>query len=213
MSSKKLYFALLGSIVVLFVALIAGTVETNKYLSKQASNLTALKAKSMALSQEQVSLVKAKKDIKQYTDLNKITRTIVPEDKSQAEAVREIVNIADANNITLATISFPSSTLGAAAAKVGTSSAATVAPVISNPATDKLSQLKPVVGITGVYQLLINVDSDSNVPVSYNQFIGFLSDLEHNRRTAQVSTISIEPSKNNPAVLSFKLTLNEYIKP
>lgn len=213
MNSKRLYFALIGSLVLLFVALVGGTVQVNKYLSKQASDLTALKARSMALSQEQTSLAKAKKDIKQYTDLNKVTRTIVPEDKSQAEAVREIVNVADANKVTLGTISFPSSTLGAAAGKASSSAAATTTPVISNPATDKLSQLKPVLGIVGVYQLSINVDSDTNSPVTYDQFIGFLSGLEHNRRTAQVNTISIEPKKGNTSLLDFKLSLNEYIKP
>jgi hypothetical protein len=211
MNSKRLYFSLIGSLVLLFIALIVGTLQVNKYLSKQANDLTALKAKSMALSQEQTSLAKAKKDIKQYSDLNNVTRTIVPEDKSQAEAVREIVNVADANKVTLGTVSFPSSTLGAAAGK--TSTVATSTPVISNPATDKLSQLKPVLGIVGVYQLSINVDSDTNSPVTYDQFIGFLSGLEHNRRTAQVNTITIEPKKGNTSLLDFKLTLNEYIKP
>ena len=59
----------------------------------------------------------------------------------------------------------------------------------------------------------ITIASDSKQPISYNAFLGFLTDLEHNRRTAQISSISIEPDTNNPSLLSFTIVLNEYIKP
>jgi len=49
--------------------------------------------------------------------------------------------------------------------------------------------------------------------VQYASFINFLSALEHNRRTAQISAITLQPSTNNPNLLAFTLTLNEYIKP
>ncbi len=214
MNSKKLHLVLVASLGLLFIALIGGTYEANTYLSKKASDLTALKAKSLALSQEEISLVQAKKGIKQYADLTKITRTVVPEDKSQAEAVREIVNIADANGIKLSSISFPSSTLGGVLGKPGAAATATPNPAAAaGSKTNSLSQLVPVVGLVGVYQLSINVNSDTTAPITYPSFINFLSNLEHNRRTAQVSTISIQPNKLNPALLTFSLTLNEYIKP
>ena len=216
MNSKRIYILLMAAIGVLFIGLLAGTYEINSILSNKATNLTKLKAKSVALNQEQTSLVKAKKDIKRYEDLYKITQSVVPEDKSQAEAVREIVKIADQNGINLASITFPASTLGASATGAAGVPAPAAAAPVSAGAKDKtsaLSQLQPVKSITGVYSLTITVARDPLKPGPYNQFVSFLGDLEHNRRTAQVNTITIEPKKDNRSVLSFTLTLNEYIKP
>lgn len=217
MTSKRLYLMLIGAIVVLFIGLIAGTYEIGGVLGHKADTLTGLKAQDQALGQEQVSLTKAKSDIKKYAGLHEIAQSVVPEDKDQAEAVREIVKIAGANKISLASITFPASTLGAGplgagAATPAPASAATT-PLTTNSKAAALSQLAPVKNIPGVYDLLITVTSDSNNPVPYSQFVSFLSDLEHNRRTAEVSTITITPKPENPNLLSFVLTLNEYIKP
>ncbi len=214
MSSKRLHLALLASLALLLVALIGGTYEANNFLGQKARDLTALKAKSQALSQEEVSLVQAKKDIKQYANLTKIAAAVVPEDKSQAEAVREIVNIAESNGIKLSSITFPSSTLGSVVTKPAATGAATPGPGDGAASkTNSLSQLVAVTGLVGVYQLSISVNSDTASPITYAKFINFLSELEHNRRTAQVSIISIQPNKDNAALLTFSLTLNEYIKP
>lgn len=216
MNSKRLYWVLIGSISLLVVGLAAGTYGANKLLSSRATHLVSLKAQSSALDQEQLSLNKAKKEIQTYSSLVKITKSVVPEDKDQAEAVREIVNIAEEHGIGLTSVTFPASSLGAI---TGTSTATTTAPTASassNAASNKkaaLSQLSPVKNIPGVYVLQINVASDATKPVPYSQFISFLSDLEHNRRTAQVSTIALNPDKNNSSLLSFTLEINEYIKP
>lgn len=206
MTSKQLRWLLLGLLGLLFVALIAGTYKANLLLESQASTLVSLKAKDQALASEQQGLVKAKKDIKTYSDLESIAKAVVPQDKDQAEAVREIVNIAGTYNVSLSTISFPASTLGSSAVlpTVTTSTSKT---------TTSLSQLQPVKNIPGVYQLQISITSDPAKPVAYEKFISFLSALEHNRRTAQVSAISIQPNTANRSLLSFTLTLNEYIKP
>jgi DNA uptake protein ComE-like DNA-binding protein len=211
MSSKRLHMVLLGVISLMFVSLVVGAYGINSLMSKEAAKLTELKAKSQALDQEQIGLIKAKKDVQNYADLEKITRAIVPEDKSQAEAVRQIVNIAADNGISLASVTFPASTLGSNV-KPGATAAPTPAPA-ANPNAKSLSQLQPVKGISGVYQLTIVVNSDPNNPVPYNRFIGFLQDLENNRRTAQVSGITLQPDVKNRNLLSFNLTLNNYIKP
>lgn len=216
MSSKRLHFILLGVISLLFIALVGGAYGANSLLTKRANELVSLKAKSQALDQQKVGLAKAKKDIEAYSDLEKITKAIVPEDKSQAEAVGEIVKIANANSVSLASINFPASTLGNGVVK-STTGTTTAAPApAATPAGNKtksLSQLLAVKNIPGVYQLQITVNGDTNKPVPYNKFIAFLDDLEHNRRTAQVSSITIQPDPNNPNNLTFSLTLNEYIKP
>jgi hypothetical protein len=171
------------------------------------------KAVSAALSQEQVSLVKAKKDIKKYSPLDKIVRSVVPEDKDQAEAVRELVKIADTYNVTLSSISFPASTLGSGPAGTASAGAATTSTPSANSKTSALSQLTQVKSIPGVYLLQITVKGDPLHPVRYDRFVSFLQALENNRRTAQVSSISITPSIQDRNYLSFSLILNTYIKP
>jgi hypothetical protein len=215
MTSKRFHIIMLASLVLLLVGLLGGTYGINSLLVSRAGKLTALKAKSLALAQEQVSLNQAKKDIQKYSGLDNTARSVVPQDKDQAEAVREIVNIAAANSVSLASITFPASSLGSGPVGVGAATPSSTVPA-GSAATSKagaLSQLTVVKNIPGVYQLPITVDGDSNQPVQYNKFITFLSDLEHNRRTAQVAGITIQPDAKNPAYLTFNLTLNEYIKP
>ncbi|MGC1176797.1 MAG: hypothetical protein WA843_01895 [Candidatus Saccharimonadales bacterium] len=216
MITKRLHSLLVASVCLLLAAMVGGVYGASGLLTKEAGKLTILKAKSLALSQQQVALTKAKKDIAKYADLQKITGAIVPEDKNQAAAVREIVNIAAASNINLGSISFPASTLGnlpVASAGASPAAPAPAAAAASNSKANGLSQLLPVKNIPGVYELLITVQSDSNKPVQYDKFISFLSALEHNRRTAQVSAITIQPAKDNRNLLTFTLSLNEYIKP
>lgn len=214
MNSKRAYYLLLTVIALTFIALLGGAYEANILLTKKADSLTSLKAQSQGLAQKHVTLAQAKREIKQYAELEKITRAVVPEDKNQAAAVREIVNIAEANDVHLATISFPASTLGNTSSTPAAGGAsATAKPSTANAASTKLSQLQPVKNIPGVYQLVITVQGDPTQPVPYNRFITFLSDLEHNRRTAQVSNIVITPDNQNRNNLSFSLSLNEYIKP
>lgn len=220
-NSKRLYLILLGLIALLLIALPVSAYKIDGLLASRAQ--VKLKAKSEALDQEQESFEIAQQNIKKYSGLEKIAKAIVPQDKSQAEAVREIVNIAAQNGVVIGSISFPPSTLGGASGSTSPSSGsssggATTTPSASSPgvnansAQNKLSQLTPVGGIPGVYELPITVTSDTKSPILYSQLISFLNDLEHNRRTAQVNSISINPVGSG-RYLTFVIVLNEYIKP
>ncbi len=216
--SKRLYFVLIALIGLLLFGLVAGAYGANRLLTTRAAKLTNFKAESLALDQQQLSLATAKKEVKTCVSLRQIAQSVVPEDKDQAEAVREVVNIAGANGINLGAINFPASTLGSSAVgttngTASTPAAPTLQPASPNSKTTKLSQLLPVKNIPGVYDLQITVQGDPNKPVQYNSFVNFLTALEHNRRTAQISAITLQPSTTNPNLLVFTLTLNEYIKP
>lgn len=215
MTSKRFHALLMAGLAVLFLSLLGGAYATNKFLMGQADKLTALKAKNLALDQERVSLNRARQDIRKYDSLDKIARAVVPQDKNQAEAVREIVKIAAANDVSLAAISFPASTLGTLPGGAPSSSSASAGPTAASGSskTGSLSQLTKVKNIPGVYQLPIVIKGDANHPVQYEKFISFLSDLEHNRRTAQVETITLQPDTKNRDYVTFDLTLSEYIKP
>jgi hypothetical protein len=205
MTSKRLFFILILVIVLLCGGLIGGAYLANSALQKYSDDIVKKRAQVTTYEQEQDSLAKAKKELEKYRSLSKVAQSIVPQDKDQAQTVREIVNIASARGIKLGTISFPSSTLGESSLPGASPS--------SSKSKASLSQLTPVKDIPGVYDLQIVVTSDSSAPVSYNKFIDFLNALEHNRRTALVSSITITPDKVNRGNLTFSLTLDEYIKP
>lgn len=216
MTPKRMFFLLIGLTSLTLVGLVGGAYGINSLLGKQAKTLADLKSQAQTLSQQQQGLTKAKQDVAKYGPLEKITEQIVPQDKDQAEAVREIVNIASAAGVSLSTINFPASSLGGTgAAGAGAAAPATTGTSPQAAASTKTtpSQLTAVPNIPGVYQLQITLQNDSDTEVSYNQFYNFLSGLENNRRTAQVSNIIIQPDSKNRNNLTFTLTLNEYIKP
>jgi hypothetical protein len=193
MSAKKTYWLLLGAVGLSLIALIVCVIIASNLLASQSRHLVKARTESMVLEGKQEQLAKAKSDISKYKDLADIAKSIVPQDKDQAQTVREIVNLAAANGVKLGSITFPTSALGDA--KV------------------THSQLTPVQNIPGVYRLEITVQSDSGSPATYTSFINFLDALEHNRRTALVSGITLTPESNDPNKLAFTLIVNEYIKP
>ena len=199
MSSRK-YFYVLSGILVLFICLIiAGTVGGNMLLQKQSKKLSTLKVENESLEMQQNALIQAKSDVEKYSELDKITRSVVPQDKDQAKTVREIVQIAEQNYVPIKSVSFQTSNLGDSAGGA----------VPGAPKTS-VSQVKPVEGIAGVFTLEIQVSSDGKV--SYQNFLKFLEGLEKNRRTAHVTGINLDPNDNG-ATLEFSLILNAYVKP
>jgi hypothetical protein len=196
MNSKRLYFLLLSGFVLLVLVTAGVAYGANTLLASQSKKLAEAKATNQALDNQSAQLKKNKNDILKYGELNKIAQTIVPQDKDQAEAIREITNLAQESGIgQLSSITFPASTLGTTAAG------------------NKITQVTPVKGIPGVYDLQITVTQDSSRKVSYDTFITFLSKLEQNRRTAQVSSITVQPDSNDPSQVAFTLVLDEFIKP
>lgn len=193
LNAKRVYYILCGLIAVSLIALGACGYFANGFLKTQSKDVHDARLKTMVLEQTQSGLTKAKADIEKYKELAEIAKDIVPQDKDQAQTVREISNLAAENGVKLGGITFPTSTLGAKAT------------------TD--SQLKAVQSIKGTYSLEITVRSDSKASAPYNNFLGFLQSLESNRRTALVTGITLTPDTKSPGKIQFSLTINEYIKP
>jgi hypothetical protein len=212
MNSKRVYFIMIGALVLSFGLLIGAVVFGDSLLKKKSSDLMGLKLENRVLDEQQVSLIQANKDIQKYAELEKTANAIVPQDKDQARTVREIVKLAEESNIPISSISFPSSTLGQPAA-VAPKTAAGDTPAKAAPAAPSITQVKPVEGMTGVYQMEIAVQSEASRPVPYSSLITFLSKLENNRRTAQVSTITITPFAQNINLVTFNLGINVFIRP
>lgn len=200
MNSKKLFYGLTGLLVLLGLAIFVSAHQANALLEKRSGSLADLKSASQVLAQQETQLAKDKKDIATYGSLNLIAESVVPQDKDQAEAVREIVNLAMQSGIPeLSSIAFPPSTLGA-----GT--------MVKNTAAS-LTQVTPVKGISHVYDLQITITQAPGQPVPYSNFTAFLARLEQNRRTAEVSSITVQPDPKNFGMVSFNLIIDEFIKP
>lgn len=201
MNSKRAYYLTLGLLVLLTAGIFLSTAFATKLLGNESAKLVDIKLQNKLLDEQQVALVQANKSAETYAGLDEIARTIVPQDKDQAKAVREIVKVSGEAGIKLGAISFPASTLGqvksAAVAKTGGGE----------------TQVKPVAGIPGVYVMEITIQQDSSSPISYTKLIDFLQRLENNRRTAQVTNVSVQPIPQDRNKLSFNMTVNAYIKP
>lgn len=202
MTAKKLFYGLLAGIGLLVIIIALTVFYGNQMLIKQNKKLSDAKVQVANLDLVQSSLVTAKRDIEQYSTIEQIAKTVVPQEKDQARTVREIVKIADELGISISSIGFASSNLGSAAK---TKAAATDAGTTT-------TQTEKVEGLTGVEKLPITVTSDSNKPVSYKNFLLFLERLEQNRRTSQVADVNIQPNADNRNFINFSLKLNAYIK-
>ncbi len=207
MNGKRFHFLMIGLTGLFGIAIFGSVLLANQLLKQQSKKLYDLKLQSQVLSQKQVALSKALKDINQYSELEREAKLIVPQDKDQAEAVREIVNIAKASGVSITSIIFPSSTLGNTPAK---SSGST--PSTQSTKTPSISQTQAVPGLKGVYTMPITVQA-TNSPVAYSNLVKFLNRLEQNRRTSQVSSLNIQPLATDPGKVNFTLIVNAYIKP
>lgn len=204
-NSQLVYYLLIICAICLVIASLAGADITINLLNGQANKLVSLKANEQALATEQTNLIVAKKEVSKYASLEKIAEAIVPQHKDQAQAVRQIVNFAQESGITLNSITFPDSSLG-----------------ITSSSQLSLSQLTPVKGIPRVYTLPIQVAvTDASNAVSYASFYNFLTKLEQNRLTSEITGLNIQPLANvnsqpvatSSNLITFSLTINEYIKP
>ncbi len=215
MNSKRVFFLMLGVCALLAIGVVGVLFAGDKMLKQQASKLVELKLEDKLLDEQQAALTQANQDIQQYEELEQVTKTVVPQDKDQARAVREIVNLAKEAGISISTISFPSSSLGtkpaqAKPAEEGGGEAKATTPVIST-----VTQAKPVDGVPGVYGLEMTITPDAEKKVTYYQLLRFLEKLENNRRTAQVTSVKITPVTANASspYITFTLTINIFVKP
>lgn len=220
MNSRKVFWVMSGVFSILVVGFFASIIYGNSVLKDSAGSLLDLKIQNRILNEQQTALAKAKNDLEKYKDFDTIAKTVVPQDKDQAKAVREIIKIAGQSGITIESFAFPASDLGSATSGAPTTNQNPDAP---KSAADKnnsvkkspITQAVPVPGVSGVYSLEMNIiqgGAEDAPAATFTQLITFLKLLENNRRTAQVTQIRIDPVGNSP-YLKFTLTINIFVKP
>lgn len=202
MSPKRTFLVMIGVLAVSSALFVGVAYFGSQLITREGSSLTDLKLEAAVLKKQSDALQRAKRDIKDYEELEAIAKTIVPQDKDQAQTVLELVTLAKASGIDITSVQFPASQLGSASRNSKKKS--------SDP---KLTQLTALSSPKGVYSMRIDLETNKDVPVSYNQLLDFLRRLENNRRTAQVTNISITPDEANRNIVSFTLALTSYVKP
>lgn len=225
MSSKKARNLLLGLLSLgLLIFIILSFIGVSQ-LSEKSRAMVDLKVKSANIDAQLINLAQAKKDVEKYKSFNDIAASVIPKDKNQVQAIADIFQIALESGISLQSVAFPTSTLGAKAAPAPTASASATQQTTATPATptqSAISQAKPFSAVPGLYslELTITPQSDESLPkdkqVTFPKFINFLSAIENNRRTAQITNVSIQPlntGSSSSELINFTLTLNIFIKP
>ena len=206
---KQFFYVMTGIFALSIIGGGAMLYTANGMLEKRSSNVVALKLESAEVEAQQTAYQAAKKDVEKYAYLNDIINSALPQDKDQARTVREIFLLAKQAGITIKSVQFPSSTLGAVTSAAGASASA--------GKNSAVTQAKAVEGLKGVYSIETIVTpfaDEKQYKVTYNQLIDFLSKIESNRRAMQVASIQLTPLGQNASdSISFTLTLNIFIKP
>ncbi|MDQ3123947.1 MAG: hypothetical protein M3Q14_04685 [bacterium] len=202
MTAKRLYFAMVGAVIFLVLLSAGGTYFANKMLKTEGQKLLDQKLEQAVLDRQSAALAQARQDITQYEELEKIAKSIVPQEKDQSRTVLEIIKLAEEAGISISSIDFPESLLGEI------SKGKTVKTIDNNT-----TQLTPLEKPKGVYVMEISISSDIDKPISYPQLLNYLKKLEKNRRTAQVVDLSIQPSEDDRNLVTFSLVINSYVRP
>jgi hypothetical protein len=216
MTHKQSYWLMISLLSLILLSSIVLTINIGSVFDKKSIILSQSQNQITLLQQKQLSLASAKAELKRYQSLYSIAKTVVPQYKDQTQTVRQIINIANQNNVSISSITFPASSLGLN--NGGPAVAGEVVPkninqnLLNNP---NLSQLTPVPKIPGLYSLPITITSSSQTSqlATFSQFINFLQGLEDNRQTAQITSLIITPSSQNSNLVSFNISLNIYINP
>jgi hypothetical protein len=218
LNSKNLRQLLLLGLGISIFFFFAATFMGISLLSSKSKALVDLKVQNQTATNELLNLEQSKKEIEQYSYFKTVAKTVIPNDKDQAEAVLETFQMAEASGIAIQGVTFPASTLGAPAISPSSTSTTPTDATSSSSTASALTQAKPVANIPGLYslELTINPETGPNVPankiITYPKILNFLSRIENNRHTAQITQINIIPATSTQG-LTFSLIINIFIKP
>jgi hypothetical protein len=219
LDSKNLRIVLMAALALSVVLFIATFILGGSILSSESKKMVDLKVKNQTAQTQLDNLEQAKKQVEKYSFFKQVAATVIPNDKDQADDIVEINKMANLAGIAIQSITFPPSTLGLGISGLP---AATTPAVTSPTASKAISQAKPVTGIPGLYSLELDIapESDTNTPpsklITYNKMLDFLSRIENNRHTAQITQVEIQPNgaaASSNKGFSFTLSINVFIKP
>lgn len=213
MTAKKLWFILVAGICLLTIGAGAMIYFGYSFMSKSSDSLVNAKLDNIAVEEQEISYMQARKDLDKYKTLGDLLSNILPKEKDQALAVRELYKIGDETNISVESIQFPASNLGQKAVAT-TTTPSTATPTTPVAVAPSVTQAKAVEGLSGVLGIDVDIvlKPKSGNSISYDNMIKFLQKIEVNRRSMQIKKITVKPDAKNGGV-SLNMTITIFVKP
>jgi hypothetical protein len=197
MTAKRVNRLLL-IVLILAVVLAGGILFVSNYLMRSSANqLVQAKLDNVGFDNAERSYLQARQYLEEYSELNDVMQKVLPKSKDQAQAVSELYKIGDETGIKIASIQFPSSSLGQ-----------------KNTSSSAVTQAKTVDGMPGVLGIDVSVELEpaSGASISYANMISFLQKVELNRRNMQIKQITVNADVINGGV-TFNAIITTFVKP
>lgn len=223
MNAKRFFYVLIGIIGLLVVVCAGLVVGGNQLMAKTSQKLIEAKLNNSLADVKIGEYLKAKTYMNQNQDVRPIVDNMIPKNKDQDTATKELYKIADSAGVAITSIQYPSSNLGLKAAASASSTATSdktsgASTTPTTPAVAPLSQAKAADGLPGVQGIDVELRltaTDTKSPITYDSLIKFLKLVELNRRSMQIKKVFVQPDKpgNGLVKLSPQITITIFVKP
>lgn len=200
---------MIGLIVVTIFTIMGVVYFSRTMLANSQTKLVNAKLENYTFEKTEEIYRKNQKLLNENKDIANIISNIVPAEKDQAKAVRELNAIAENNNLVVSSITFPRSDLLNKAKTTTTATTSQQSDQKEEP-QKAISQAKPIKGLKGVYsiELSAEISSANNDRIPTDKLLSFLENIENNRRNMRITSINISSSGDN---INLKLLI--FIKP
>lgn len=207
-TAKKFNLALIIALSLTSIGAIGISFYALKVYESRSSKLVSSKLEIVEINTKIENAMSQKAELVKNKNNIELLQKIVPKSKDQALAVAELQAIANEINVSIGSISFPSSELGTNKNSSGNTN-------------QKITQTKTIDGISGVLGIELNISqlnkklAPSGSGISYDQMIKLLESIEKNRRTMQIKNVQIQPIIKNSSVSGYSptITINLFVKP
>jgi type II secretory pathway component PulM len=196
MNAKKAYYVFIAILALCILGVFVTIYIGNGIMQKSSSKLVQTKLEDISADTKEQTYLQARKNLEEYSSLNETISQILPSTKDQAQAVKNLYQIGDANGIIVSDIQFPTSTLGESS---------------SSESVTQAEKVKDMPGVLGI-DINVKLKSVSGDTINYGDLIKFLQEVELNRRSMQIKQITVNADQERGGVQA-QLTLTIFVKP
>lgn len=216
MTTKKAHYGLLGLLILIIIAIGLAMYFSRVFLKTNSDKLVNAKLELYKIDETEYIYRKNQAILQENKETADILSSVLPQEKDQAKAVREITQIAGANGLSVKSIKFPGSDLVITNKPATTTQpqGSTTTPAPAAPAGPTISQAKPVSGLSNVLGIAVEIEltsSRAGAQISTDQVLSFLQQVENNRRNIRVTSINFGSSVDEGKTLKIDTIL--FIKP
>ncbi|MEM6997955.1 MAG: hypothetical protein AAF413_03535 [Patescibacteria group bacterium] len=189
MNPKKLFYSLSGGMVLIILGIGYGVYWANGQLRTSSTEISTKRTDLEILDAKVDNAQVLNNQLEDLRETQELVREVLPGSKSQENIVGELIAIASNRGVSLDEIAFSNGPSAPGAPEGSTA----------------------VKGINGVFSLTVN----TSIETDYENILGFLEDLENNKRRFEVIDISITPpaEDTNTNLFGAQLTIVTYLKP